>query len=178
MFAYNRELFQGGEALRKPVLPEHREILSLFLQSQFNVSTASFESVFVVWTKEMREKSHDRIKHNCDEILKSYENPDYQVFFDLGPLSIIPIMNTDIKVKDVIIRVYNKNSAVYVNEKLNMFIHLIAKELNITAILEGNGSPTNTTNVMDITKSQALIHSYNLLLTALLLSLEQLLFND
>ena len=31
MFAYNRELFQGGEALRKPVLPEHREILSLFL---------------------------------------------------------------------------------------------------------------------------------------------------
>jgi hypothetical protein len=71
------------------------------------------------------------------------------VAFDLRPLDAGP---PELKVRDVIVRVYIKNAAVFVNEKLNIFIHYIVKEVN-----EQNSLP---------------------MMTALLLSLEQLIFNE
>ncbi len=74
-----------------------------------------------------------RIVHNCDEIVKSYTQSDYQVSFDLKPLEMGP---PETRVRDVIVRVYNRNATVFINEKLNLFIHHIVKELNLLKLSE------------------------------------------
>ena len=46
-----------------------------FLQAQFDAS--QFENVFVIWNEKLRKKSHERIKHNCSEIIKELDNDLY-----------------------------------------------------------------------------------------------------
>ncbi len=43
------------------------------------------------------------------------------------------VLDREIRVKDVIIRVYNRSPAVFIREKLNSFIQEVSKEIHIVA---------------------------------------------
>jgi hypothetical protein len=54
------------------------------LTNKFDIDL--FENVLVIWNKELREKCESRVRNNCDGIMKSYDDSEYQVQWDLGPI--------------------------------------------------------------------------------------------
>ena len=81
----------------------------------------------------------------------------------------------------MIVRVYNRDPSVFIREKLNSFILEICKETNLVArelfdLRKQNIEEDIRTDLQP--KFEHLCHKSSLLLSSLLLSLEQLLFND
>ena len=84
-----------------------------------------FENVFVKWDCYLREESHKKVKDLCEKIMLG------KPFEDLTSLE--EIVNVELEeellISQVILRMYNRNPAVFINVKLNSFITDVAREL-------------------------------------------------
>jgi len=85
----------------------------------------SFENVFVKWDCYLREESHQRVKALCEKILHG------KPFDDLTSLDEIvnPELDDELRISQVILRIYNRNPAVFINLKLNTFITAISQQI-------------------------------------------------
>lgn len=83
----------------------------------------SFENVFVKWDCYLRDESHQRVKALCEKILHS------RPFDDLTSLDEIvnPDLDDELRISQVILRIYNRNPAVFINLKLNTFITAVSQ---------------------------------------------------
>ena len=85
----------------------------------------NFENVFVKWDCYLREESHQKVKALCEKILHG------KAFEDLTSLEEIvnPELDEELRISQIILRMYNRNPAVFINVKLNSFITDVAKEI-------------------------------------------------
>jgi len=80
-----------------------------------------FSNVFIIWNTQLKKEIHSRIKNNCEKIVLCLAESNFE--FDLDEQEIHnPFLENEIRVSDVILRIYNENPNVYINTKLNTFI--------------------------------------------------------
>lgn len=53
--------------------PETEKIIE-FLRE---LDSHDFENVFIIWNSNLKKESHLRIKNNCEQIIKSYDDSNY-----------------------------------------------------------------------------------------------------
>jgi hypothetical protein len=104
----------------------------LFLDFISHFDSTEFENVFLIWNSDLKKGSHDRIKANCQtiwELLQTEDNMDdldYQIdnsqWFN-------PLMQNEIIVDDVILRIYNKNPAVFTDKSLYTLVTTVCQTL-------------------------------------------------
>ena len=101
-------------------------------------------------------------------------------------------LEEELRISQVILRMYNRNPAVFINVKLNSFITDVARELQEVFMLFLRIRSSEKKDIGDLTRKhdsmgqasnlqkffQYLQYKAQLLLTTLLLSIEQLLQNE
>lgn len=63
---------------------KERERIVEFIQNELDAD--KYENVFVIWNAEMKGKSQERIRYNCDQIVLSYNDSEYEPQMDLKPI--------------------------------------------------------------------------------------------
>jgi hypothetical protein len=142
----------------------------------------NFENVFVKWNSELKLQSHQAVQEICDKLINREEID----FNTLEPVRITDLEN-ETRIGSVILRQFNSNPSVFINTKLHMFITEIAAELykvsqSLFQFRQSGQDPSKFDKGPDMPDFEK-IYFYNcykaqLLLTSLLLSIEQLSQNE
>jgi hypothetical protein len=84
-----------------------------------------FENVFVKWDCYLREESHKKVKDLCEKIMLGKPFDDLTALEEIVNVE----LEEELRISQVILRMYNRNPAVFINVKLNSFITDVAKEI-------------------------------------------------
>jgi len=160
--------------------------------------------VFIIWNADLRKESHSRLKANCELFWGKIENQEDLLSVSQEGTDIEevenPLMANEIIVDKVILRIFNKNPAVFLDIGLNKLIEDVCQLLQGVAqmlimdlqVIEENGlkidaqsrSIVDPKQAFDEEKRQEFQKGFNyrqyqalLMLTSLLLAIEQLLSN-
>jgi hypothetical protein len=133
----------------------------------------SYENVFVKWNKELKRESHRRIREYCDRVFTKQD----------CNLSLEEIQSNEMwkeKIIDkVILRIYNRNPAVFIGNSLTSFITDVSANIyKLSQKLYDFNSKHTPEEKTDNPQYQYYCYKAQVLLTSLLLSLEQLLNNE
>ena len=167
------------------------ELLQLQMQFLDNFDADYFENSLVKWDKSLREMSQHRVRDFCELILNNQPIGDLRILDQIVNME----LEKEERIIEVILRNYNHNPAVFINTKLNIFITEVASQLFSVSQQIYTLRQDDTEGMLQASKIYAIrdhpermsetqrkykyyCHQAQLQLTTLLLSLEQLLYNE